>query len=517
MTNEEFDHIINQKLHEYDATVSAKLWNKIHSAIPVASTDLSFDSFVKDQLANLIAPVPAGLWDKVKPVQEKRRRLFFFIPRTSMIAASIIALVLAGSISAYLYYQKIHSTEIFSASRSENSLSVSNIAKWKKKSTATSLVLKEAKSELPNNEKLATESVLVNTKKKSSSTILNSTAGINISTQTSNKQFRKESNNNSTFIIKPTKKEAVVNFMQTKLPLPENIETEASFLTSEKAGNVFIVRKRILYNAFVKKTIPNFNESGKLKNIIICPSDKKLHNTDWDFELYFGPDYATKSITNYSASEQFLSRKDSSETAGISYSVGFRIGKPINNHFSIKSGLNFSQINEKFSYRTENEIRTTTVVTQRVIIRAPGDTTIISDTSTLQQIGFKNNQVKNRYRSIDLPILFGYQFGNEDFKIGLTAGVILNLTSWYQGMIFDSSLTLLNISKPTEMVHKKNIGLGLYAGVSFAKRLNYSTQIFAEPYIRFNLSDMNRPGAAYKQKFSVGGLSLGVRFNLNKR
>ncbi len=503
MINEEFDYIINQKLHQYEAPVSAGLWNKIHVAIPASDNDFAFDSFVKDQLVNLIAPVPADLWEKVKPAEEKRRRIFFFLPRTSMIAASLLLLVFAGSVSAYLYYQKVHSGEVSSTNGTGNSGSSAGIVKWQKKSDRITANAAEEKSVLPNNQNSSIGSVIKTNIKNSTVAFLNSSNGIIKSSQGIPAKLPINRSEN--------------NFIQPNISTEADIAIAESYNGAKKAGSAFIANKRNIYNASLEKSISYFNESGKLKNIIICPSDRKSRNTDWDLEIYMGPDYAAKSVISNNATPQFLSRKDSSETAGISYSAGFRIVKPINDHFSIKTGLNFTQINEKFSYRSENEIKTTTIVTQRIIIRAPGDTITISDTSTLQQIGFKNNNVKNRYRSIDIPILFGYQFGDDNLRIGINAGVMVNLTSWYQGMIFDSSFTPQTVNKSSDMVYKKNIGLGLYAGLSFMKRLNYNTHIFAEPYFRYNLSDMNMPGSAYKQRFSIGGLSLGLRFNLNQR
>lgn len=183
----------------------------------------------------------------------------------------------------------------------------------------------------------------------------------------------------------------------------------------------------------------------------------------------------------------------------------------------MKTGLQYSQINERFTYKTENETRTTTVVTVRSIVRAPGDTLIVRDTSTLTQVGFKTNTVKNRYRSLDIPVLASVQFGNEDLKWGITAGAIVNISSWYEGVLLDSSLAAVPISKDNGMMYKKNIGLGLYAGFHITKRINYNTQLFFEPYLRYNLSNMTTPGAAFNQRFSIGGLAMGLRFNLNSR
>ena len=202
----------------------------------------------------------------------------------------------------------------------------------------------------------------------------------------------------------------------------------------------------------------------------------------------------------------------------VGFTAGIRLVKPITDNILVKAGVQYSQMNQKYVYRTENEVKTITVVSVRTIIRAPGDTVIVRDTSILQQIGYKNNTVINRFRSFDIPVTVGYQFGGEDLKIGINAGVIFNVSSWYQGVLLDSSLATVPIPKGNpNMVYKSNIGLGLYGGISIVKKLSDDLHIFAEPYIRYNLSNMTTPQASYSQKFSLGGISVGLRFNLNRQ
>ena len=117
-----------------------------------------------------------------------------------------------------------------------------------------------------------------------------------------------------------------------------------------------------------EKQIPITNHANNIKNVVICPTDRKMRNPDWDLEIYSSPDYAFKTVSNNTASQQYMNKKDSSEKSQIGYTVGFRIIKPINDHLLFKTGLQFSQINENFVYRSENEIKTTTVVTVRNII-----------------------------------------------------------------------------------------------------------------------------------------------------
>ena len=526
MTNKEFDIIFNQKLQQYTAPVPNGLWEKI-AAKDLSGPQDGFDEFIQHKLYNHSVAVPANFWERIKPEEEKRRRFFIWLPKKYMAAASILLLLLLGTSAAYIFVNG----NPFSSEESEMVQQLEHPTNQPSLSPIKSQTEDKA---VPSNNSMDSiqekqESAAVETEKTFNKTSIVREHKTNIETENKtswklNKKNITQSFKQSTSVfpfdqsIHNKNQEIAAGIIQKNgtRELDKSVEDIEQYELSEKAGNAFIKQKRNL-SAFFNKEMNAYNHASSFKNVVICPTDRKLRNTDWDLEVFVSPDMPFKSVTNNTASAQLLSRKDSSESLRPGFSAGFRIVKPFSDHFAIKTGLQYSQINERFTYRTENEARTTTVVTVRSIIRAPGDTLIVRDTSTLTQIGFKTNTVKNRFRSLDLPILASYQVGNDDFSIGLTTGVIVNLSSWYEGVMLDSSLTAVPLSKETNMAYKSNIGLGIYAGITVNKRINYHTQLFFEPYFRYNLSNMTNPEASFNQRFSIGGLAMGLRFNLNKR
>lgn len=446
-----------------------------------------------------------------------------------MVAASILLLILAGSVSAYLYYQKL-TIESATATQSNNPNSQRNnkqnsntllIPKVDNESTTTTT---KEPSELEKASK-SNEPVIEETKSPenksafSNRDFANSNSKNNLSRRNTRPSYTSNlfELNNVTINSKGLKNNSVNSNIE--LDQSNNESTlENEFIAHNKmdASLIGFSKNKLNFNS-KEKQVTAFNHTSNIKNVVICPSDRKMRNPDWDLEIYASPDYAFKTVSSTSASKAYMDRKDSSEKSQVSFTAGIRIVKPINDHFSLKTGLQYSQINEHFTYRSENEIKTTTVVTVRTITLANGNTVTVSDTSVVQQIGFKNNTIKNRYKSFDIPALISYQFGNDDLRIGINAGVIFNISSWYQGVVLDTSLNAKPLTKETNISYKNNIGMGIYTGISITKRLNYNTSIFAEPYLRYNLSDMTTPQSSFNQRFSVGGLSIGLRMNLNNR
>lgn len=544
MNNKAFDNIINQKLHSYSASVPAGLWDKI------AAKDLSepkdpFDEFVQQKLYHHTAEAPSQLWDKIQtalipqePItanpgegeeEKKRRRFLFWLPQELRVAASVVLVLLIGTVAAYLYNYRFSAEAVNDEPTAPVQVKGSGPAnapaseqddklQQNKPQQNLNFVGKEEQSEAnPGNQENEDASVesAANNNKNASWKLDKKNKTASFKERGSVFPYDKSLKNNSQ--KKLTVDQTLLNKQsEIALELTESRPEEEAYSLAEKAGNAFILQNKNTWQGN-KHNVNAYQHASSFKNVVICPSDRKMRNPDWDLEIYVSPDMAFKTISNNTASAQLLSRKDSSESLRPGFTAGFRIVKPLNDFLSIKTGLQYSQVNERFTYKTENETRTTTVVTVRSIVRAPGDTLIVRDTSSLTQVGFKTNTVKNRFRSLDIPVLASVQFGNDDLKWGITAGAIVNVSSWYEGVLLDSSFAAVAIGKDNGMMYKKNIGLGLYAGFHITKRINYNTQLFFEPYFRYNLSNITTPGAPFNQRFSIGGLAMGLRFNLNSR
>lgn len=515
-------------------------------------TDNQFDNFIRAKLHDHSAPVPAGLWDKVNPATDDDRKGGFLLPKKLLWVWAL--LLFMGSFTGYLIFSNTFSSQESSVSSAQTVSSAISATEANNSSPKTSESSQQnftqdqqgQENNLTNNNK--------NTESKSDEAIQTLTLSSSDKTTTEkrstgssvNASYKQDETNfvdnevavkNTKRKIDPTYIEAFPSFIKnnTRQSIPssntntQSISTDQdlsleqlslsyplTFSSKLEEGNIVSLSR--LHYGFSGLQIDQINSAyaKKFKNVIVCPP-YKTGNTDWFVEVYAAPELAFKSIENISATSQYLQRKDSSESMRLGYSAGIRLIKPITDNFLVKAGVQYTQINEKFTYRTENEVRTTTVISVRTIIRGPGDTLRITDTSTVQQTGFKNNTIRNRYRSFDIPVTLGYQFGNDNLQFGVNAGVVFNIASWYQGVILDSSMSAVPITKGSTSIYKNNIGLGLYGGFSVLKKLGEDTQLFFEPYFRYNLSGITSEQASFKQRFSLGGLSIGLRYNLNRK
>lgn len=502
INDKQFDGFVAGTLSGSEAPVPAGLWDRI--------SDGQFDQFVAGKLHDQEAPVPAGLWEKVRPEEEDDDRVGFLWFRYPAAAVLILGIVTAAVWGGYMY--------ITSHQQKATGNHISNTIPVAGKPSPTPVSENRHQDANPAVPSLTEENhtPAVDAKDEQPADSRNQSgnrrkAGIELL-----RPADPSGRDLATTVYDPFGKKVQV----TENQLPEDTHAEIIEPYQQNLLPAFIIPTLTggydLSQSLQDKHLSTLNHTNQFRNIIICPADSR-RNTDWYLEAYASPDIPFKSVNNVSASPLFLLKKDSSERMQVSYSAGLRLVKPLTDNILLKAGVQYSQANEKYVYRTENEVKTTTVVTVRTIIRAPGDTVIVQDTSILQTIGFRNNTVRNRYRSFDIPVTVGYQFGNEDLKFGINAGVVINLSSWYQGVILDSSLATVTLNKSGNNVYKSNIGLGIYGGFSVVKRLSDDMHVFFEPYFRYQLSSMTTPQASFRQRLSVGGLAVGLRINLNRK
>jgi hypothetical protein len=236
-------------------------------------------------------------------------------------------------------------------------------------------------------------------------------------------------------------------------------------------------------------------------NLPECPTvEKDIAGNKQYIEAYISPDYGIRSLSD-SSSSAYLNQRKQSTSFHSAFSIGARYTKVFKSGISIGAGLNYSQINEKLTYGTRIE--------QRPL---DNNNNVRTDTITVY------NTSINRYHSVDIPVLFGYELGNDKIHININAGPVANLYSWQHGSVLgaDSLPQSISSGKSSSLAYqyKTNIGLGVTGGVSIFYKLNDQLHVYAEPYFRYNFGDMTTNKAPIQQKYTTVGLHLGIRIDL---
>lgn len=466
--------------------------------------NLPFDDFVKKQFSDYSPNVPAHIWENIIAKRKSKPKGFWMNMLSGGNLIILTAILLVGGGTTYFLVSSKHNPSGKNIAAEKNIIAEKNIAA----------------------EKINPADKQINTLTEKNTSSDNTQASNNQSSQqqkitdTNNKQFvnADNSSNQNTF-FKPAHKKGLLK--------SGIIDNNAEILREENLAvvqNNKEVSATILYSPF------RFNNARELtttkisnsKNVKLpdCPTlEKNAAGNKKYWEVYAGPDYAFESYKSYgdTTSANYLQKRKASTKFASAFSAGVRYTKVFNNGTSVRTGLNYTQVNEKFIYFNPNEIKNVTVITTRVIIRAPGDTVYINDTLQYQQTGTRIKTTYNRYRNLDIPLVIGYELGNGKIHANINAGVIINIYSWYKGDVLDSLYQPVTITTgKTNSIYqfKNNIGVGFLGSISLYFKMTDNLHLVLEPYFRYNLSPMSKQNLNLQQKYNIAGLRAGVRFDL---
>ncbi|MBY0478217.1 MAG: MSCRAMM family adhesin SdrC [Chitinophagaceae bacterium] len=483
-------------------------------------TDKLFDEFVKGKLGQHDSGAPMQVWERIREKEKDDRKGFFFFRKYWLTAVALLGLT--GML--YLTWDSVVKHE--SADKPAVS-SAKQHQKTESKQTETP-ALQSKEQTIINPEESTT-----NTNSTDQKEGINNTTENTVKENTANPQgikngtavpANKEADSHQLNGIKNNSGTVVTNRYQSnqktsiqKQQMNVVVGNMEQQTTSTDAKEMLL---RFTAPAAYRYSLSTFRLGNVPQRTVgpACPSVNGPRRNDLYLEVYGSPDFTMRSFSNPGGFNNYISQRRASEDNRNGFSAGVRIAKNIGEQFVLKAGVNYSQINERLRIVNENQKQTTQIITTRTVIRAPGDTLFIRDTTYFEQTGTRYRTTYNRYRFIDIPVIFSYEFGSpEILAFSINAGPVFNITSFYRGEVLDTTFSPVKISTargngPNHW--RNNIGIGVFASFAVYKRMNERLQIFAEPYFRYNFKPVTQNASFVNQRYSTTGMQLGIRYNL---
>ncbi|CAN5892639.1 hypothetical protein BH11BAC4_BH11BAC4_05630 [soil metagenome] len=488
------------------------------------------DEHIKKQLGTYKPDVPAHIWEKIAAEKDKRKPVGFWFNTINKNALFILlGLVLFGG--ATILYKNISATsENKKTIASDDKKTIDQLTGKITANNATAKTNEQANYVNAKSGQKQTANALSSTMKKEDAaekdirdhnkvnirSSANTTARNKMKITAANTAVNETENSvpenaaaksaNSQKYFKGRSKIYVKNTPAT-FAEEETGDSNAENIVSENDNDLFL--KRFLLNLGLLRAEKNITTKVKKPALnfinVPCPeSEKDAAGNKRYFEIYGGPDYAFRSLTDTGNSMYLEKRKESTKFSSA-FSVGIRYTKVFNNGMSFRTGINYSQINEKFKYAQGNIIQVI------YIVDSNGDTT-----GSYTSSGTRYKTTFNKFRTIDVPLLIGYELGNGRWHANFNAGAIVNVYSWQKGDVLDIALKPISIttgkgSSPYQF--KTNVGVGFLGSVSLYYKVSNRLHFLAEPYFRYNFTAASKADLTLKQKYSTAGLRLGVRID----
>ncbi|MDB5203072.1 MAG: hypothetical protein JWQ27_2481 [Ferruginibacter sp.] len=446
----------------------------------------SFDEHIKSQFSGYQPEVPPEIWEKIMARKEKRRPFGFWFQLLQKPAALIALVAILGG-GAALYFSNRLSNPSSTTNTTANENTGTN------KTPADQLAIG-----MPVNQEDHTIAETGKNLKPDNTTGSNSTSPV----LDDNNLLPGRSKRTSTIARENSTDKSTVSYVKDD----DDIKTEMN--TDRVLSSAFYLQDSAGYFHLQSATRHDLQlrEKQHLNFFIPCPTiEENAAGNKRYFELYAGPDYIFRTFSDTGSSAYAQKRKEFTSVA-LAYSVGLRYTKVFNNGMSVRAGINYSQVNEKLEYKSGSIVQTV------YLISNTGDTT---GSYTITGTQYKSST--NKYRTLDIPLLIGYELGNGRLHANINAGPVVNIHSWQKGYLpdYNNDLAAIGTGKNNSPYQfRSNIGVGFMGAVSVYYKLNEQLHLLAEPYFRYNVSPASKPEITFKQHNNIAGLRLGIRVDL---
>jgi hypothetical protein len=329
-----------------------------------------------------------------------------------------------------------------------------------------------------------------------------------------NKKYSTINNNNSAFSTPSnTKLSSVIPLLPNQsqsvesltVQLSKTIETLAEHNgTPNSLTSLSALQVLALPMALQQKRYTLLSDPSK------CASFDNREGMRFFFELLASPDFAFRKIQSRGSDyESYAQNRINTEQSRYNYSVGARISAVMGNGIAIRSGVNYSSINERFEYVKENEVRV--VISKRY---GPNGEIIGTDTTTENYT--RRLLTKNSYRTLDIPVIVGYEKQFKKLTLSANAGIYVNAHFKPNGEFLSpkDSLPVSFAEYQTEEnvpIFRNKLGIGWYGSMGVSYKISPRLQLLVEPHVKMYPRSLTRDEFMTDQKYLTAGVFVGIR------
>lgn len=253
-------------------------------------------------------------------------------------------------------------------------------------------------------------------------------------------------------------------------------------------------------------------DGGSIRSLFAQePKCAEFGNGFWNFylDVLASPDLTFSNMQARDANfEEYTKSRRETESLIFAFSGGLRLSIVGDNGLAFRTGVNYSQVNEKFNYFNGTE--------ERTIIRDIRDNQgNIIGTETVVEIGERYLVTRNTYQMLDIPFVFGYERKFGALGISANAGAYLNLLFRQQGNFLspqDLKPVSIDSGDPEAFqAFKRQAGLGYYGSLGFAYETRSGMQLLLEPHFKLFPKSITQDAYVVQQRHSSVGLFVGIR------
>jgi hypothetical protein len=301
------------------------------------------------------------------------------------------------------------------------------------------------------------------------------------------------------------------------MPADESLTGETKLAVNQKLSELGLKREQRLKSlSSGDNLVAELNKLSKKHAVLACPTFVKKQNTN-SLDIYFSNDFAQKTMSvKRGDAVGYINLREQTEFSYLSNSFGFRLGMGWESGIAFKTGLNYSNINEKFTYTDPNSIQKKTITVVKYVY---DDMFNIIDSTITQEVveipGSNTVVSKNRYSFLDIPILFQYSLpGKKRLSYDVMVGPYINLIFAQHGKILAQDAKSLIVLQDDNNQFKNNIGLSFFGSFAVNYHLTKNMKISFEPNIRYIPASITKYENNLNQKYLTAGVAAGIKMKI---
>ncbi len=460
----------------------------------------NLDHIIRETLSNHHSAIDTNeLWSSI---QQTKRRAFY---RTIIFIA--FGLALAG-ITLFTIYLGGNSKNTTSAGIETDNRSeiVSNNVAVENESSVDGAIQNQIESN-EENQKTSYISELVNTGQDDNTNISN-TENLQSSIKEKNNS---DNQSKSTVALPEASKQTIASVESPEVEenlINSNLLTEETSTSSTFNRYVEALEDIEVMNHMTDSNTDKMIDAPGFAKSTECPTFGKSKNRIFA-EVYTTADYASHSLSSGLEFADYLTERQTSQSAQPGYSAGLQFKYLFDNGLFVKGGLEYGVSRERFRYRKETittEIRPNQVI--GIEIDMNGDTTLVLGNAPVTTIETKNWRVNNTYKSLGVPISVGYQIERGPWFYSIEAGIVYNFLFDFNGMHLDETLEPIVASS----YFQDNTAINYAAGLTAGYRLTPNMNFIIRSNFRMNGSNINSTVNLIDHRITSFGAGIGLEY-----
>lgn len=228
------------------------------------------------------------------------------------------------------------------------------------------------------------------------------------------------------------------------------------------------------------------------------------------FDAMAAPGLAVRSLDpRGSAYAAYANSRAETESPQFTYSATLRLSAVMNSGFAVRTGINYSEIKERFKHTIDNEVRT-------IITNIYDQNGVITRTDTTIETNSRQVVANNSYRTLDIPLLIGFERSIKNVTLSLNGGAYLNVMFKPQGEFLspDDNRPIgfsNDAHSETYPAFREDLGIGWYGSFGVQYKISPRLQLMVEPHVRMYPQSFTREDFMVDQKYLTAGVFVGVR------